>query len=639
MTRGVDVLQGVSAHAYHVIPGELERVAVSPEREAVLAHLAQISSDRFVEFIADVLVHVEGHKLVDITDGPGDEKQDILTTTPKGDRHLTQSKFTSSYKNNTSGDELDLLFSACLRKNCRSALWVTNADLTPQAKRYVTDVEYLRGWRGPKELAPSIDYWNGARIWERVRKSTAILNKWFSGMAQTSGLRSFAFDLVLYQMPSGEPTGPGAADVAKLLATSATVVPGSASGTFVVELDKSLSFNLSDWVRGSSELGLPYVQPGGGDSVGNLPLRILRVQASVSPAVGGYDPVLYRDKIAVLILNVLATAPDGNWWYAAASVLQGLVFLQDISRAVLVPVEDAASYVRVGTGSAEPEMAWAFEPGDEFDRVEQPDDPADRFWRHKASGVELRVFVSQRTDITTALEIHLRQQEVVRRLRTYRFKAVEASSAADIDTVRRLSRPTWFVLRGDDGTLFFAFPTAEETRHIDRVEGALVRRGTRVLSVRDEDREVIIKQIDTAPSEAPEVLTSEHGRVTPVGLTERIFWLSCQVPLSTPPDLARRLELLKWKADYEVRHGYDLLQSRDAATFTAEELRGLLFDLMSIRGSRSVDVGFLEGSAWVNYRVNERSPAAASVLAPAHVADFLALDAEYRRILSPLATT
>ncbi|MDE3167295.1 MAG: restriction endonuclease, partial [Acidobacteriota bacterium] len=164
----VDLLQATTTHYYHAVPSELERVTISPEKTAIFEYLSRIGSDRFVEFIADVLVHVEGHTFVDKTDGPGDEKQDILTLRPDGQRHLTQSKHTARYGDNSSGDELDILVAACLRKNCRSALYVTNADLTVQAKRYVTDREYERGWPAAAEFRPDIDYWNGDRIWHRI---------------------------------------------------------------------------------------------------------------------------------------------------------------------------------------------------------------------------------------------------------------------------------------------------------------------------------------------------------------------------------------------------------------------------------------------------------------------------------------
>lgn len=78
----VDVLQATTSYYYHAVPSELERVTISPEERAIFEYLSRIGSDRFVEFITDVLVHVEKHTLVDKADGSGDEKQDILTLDP-----------------------------------------------------------------------------------------------------------------------------------------------------------------------------------------------------------------------------------------------------------------------------------------------------------------------------------------------------------------------------------------------------------------------------------------------------------------------------------------------------------------------------------------------------------------------------
>src|SRR5438034_2216964 len=139
MVNRVVILHGTTQEYFHHIPGELERATVSPERDAILRYLAKIGPKRFPEFVADLLVQIDGHELVDITDGPGDEKQDILTITPQGQRQLTQCKHTRNPEKNDSGGELDQLFSAAFRKNCRKVLYVTNADLTVQAKRYVND--------------------------------------------------------------------------------------------------------------------------------------------------------------------------------------------------------------------------------------------------------------------------------------------------------------------------------------------------------------------------------------------------------------------------------------------------------------------------------------------------------------------
>jgi hypothetical protein len=120
-------------------------IAMSPEREEIFRYLSKIGSDKFPEFILDLLVHVKKHRAIDMNDGPGDEKQDILTITPTGERHVTQSKHTENCNQKSNGDDLDLFFGACQRKDCPLGLFATIADLTPQGKRFITDKEYARG--------------------------------------------------------------------------------------------------------------------------------------------------------------------------------------------------------------------------------------------------------------------------------------------------------------------------------------------------------------------------------------------------------------------------------------------------------------------------------------------------------------
>jgi hypothetical protein len=88
----VEIIQAATSYHYHVLPSDLARATLSPERAAISQYLSRLGSNRFVDFV----VEVEGHTLVDRPDGPGDEKQDILTLDPKAGRHLTQCKHTAN---------------------------------------------------------------------------------------------------------------------------------------------------------------------------------------------------------------------------------------------------------------------------------------------------------------------------------------------------------------------------------------------------------------------------------------------------------------------------------------------------------------------------------------------------------------
>src|ERR1043165_8551472 len=197
----VRILKAISVEYYHEVPSDLEMLTVTPEQTAIFQYLSAVDPERFQDFVADVLVFVEGHTLVDVTGGPGDEKQDILTIAPGGYRQLTQCKHTINYATKSSGDELDQMFAAAFRKNCKVALYVTNGNLTAQAKRYITDLEYLRGSSADITTVPTMEYWTGRQIWKRIASNTQILNKWFSGAAQVHGLRSISVRLISTEMP------------------------------------------------------------------------------------------------------------------------------------------------------------------------------------------------------------------------------------------------------------------------------------------------------------------------------------------------------------------------------------------------------------------------------------------------------
>src|SRR5690242_5583749 len=106
------IVGGMAQQAYHTIPKGQDLIITSPNKDAIFTFLGQISYAKFPEFIRDILIKIENHTLIDITDGPGDEKQDILTLTPDGQRCLTQCKHTSSINSHHNGDELDILVAA-----------------------------------------------------------------------------------------------------------------------------------------------------------------------------------------------------------------------------------------------------------------------------------------------------------------------------------------------------------------------------------------------------------------------------------------------------------------------------------------------------------------------------------------------
>lgn len=121
------------------------------------AFLKNLDERKLVDLCADLLT-VERHSDVVITDGPGDGQRDIHSKNAKGEKHLTQSKFHSNISQSISAKELGEVVLGMVRYGYRSGLFITNAKISPPAKRDCLDtypdysVEFIDGWELVKRV-------------------------------------------------------------------------------------------------------------------------------------------------------------------------------------------------------------------------------------------------------------------------------------------------------------------------------------------------------------------------------------------------------------------------------------------------------------------------------------------------------
>jgi hypothetical protein len=623
MKTTFSILQGITEVHYHILPGELESITLHPEREAIFKYLAQIGPDKFPEFIVDILVLVEKHKPVDITDGAGDEKQDILTLTPAGARHLTQCKHTLNYKDHYAGDELDLLFGACARKNCTKGLFVTNSDLTTQGKRYITDKEFSRGSQIPKEMLPDLDYWNGARIWERVATNNAILNKWFSGMGQAHGLRHFFFDLIIQKMPSGVSNPLKCVDIAKNLATKYSTTELEEKLLYEVKLSSEVSFKISDWFRSDLDLGLPYAPPEREHPLVNIPLPAIRIQVIVAGEVGQYKPAKYRDSVVETIGNeALPELPDTEWWHFVATTPQAFVFLHDIVEPKLVPVSTAQSFVRVGVNPAEVEKNWVFPQGEEYKRTSKVEED-DLSWQHIPSGTDIILLLEQRIHPVAAYEHYMLQLQQARSLPKYELFVTPKASESIIDKVRHLVGPRAIIMTSNTYDLLWALPPTIEAKKVEEIEETLKRQGILVYHIAPKNKEKYLNMIEVPPQSVTWIINNAESKIsTPIRLNSRLFWFDREVRIEKLKQEKTWLELLKFKAQYETHHGFDFMKGKKMTAMASEEIRGFLYDMMSVRGDRMLDIGFHNGKMSINLRFREKSFKSTRSVLPIYIREF-----------------
>jgi len=622
MKQNITILQAFTEQYYHTVPGELKKITLTPEREAIFKHIAQIGYTKFPEFILDILTHVDGHKSIDITDGPGDEKQDILTVTPSGERQLTQCKHTINYKNKHTGDELDLLFGACYRKNCKKGILVTNSDLTPQAKRYITDKEYARGWQGDHASLPEIDYWNSNRIWERIATNDAILNKWFSGMGQTHGLRQFSFHLIVQNLPSGDVQRIKCEEIFESLKNKVPITQIDKSNSYEIILNEELSFNISDSFHSDLDTGLNYIPVGKEQGLVNIPLWAIAIQVKVVNTVGQYNPSTYRDMVVKFLGdNVLPILTKNDWSHLIATTPKAFIFLQDIVAPKIVPVSEAESYLRVEDFPVTLEREWVFlKENDGYNRLSDGEN-TDLEWLHVDSEIKVALLLEQRIHPIRAYEYRMCQNQLIKKISSYNFRAVSNANQEVVDRIRRTVDPKWIVLLSSDKDLFWAFPPTEKHDKILTCDKLLQRQGIAVKIVADEDREALLEMIDIDTPHSSCGLSSDENDLTiPIRLNKRIYWLSKKVKTDNSPQSTETwIELLTFKASYENQHGFDFMQGKKKSTIASEEIQGLLFELTSIRGRRMLDIAISNEIVFVNLRIREMTMKSSASLISAYI--------------------
>lgn len=631
MKKHLTLLQGVTQMHFHTVPSELSMITVTPERKAISDYLSRIKYQDFPEFVRDILKS-QGHSDVRITDGPGDEEQDLLSTTPSGERQLTQCKHTIHPDEHYSGDDLDLLFAACNRKNCTRALFATNGDLTPQAKRYITDREYPRLATQQGTAPIELDYWNGTRIWDLIATNNAILNKWFSGMGQTHGLRSFSFELVIQRMPDGKVDAIRCAAVVSALGGA---VEKSAGGAHDVKLGDDIRFTIEDWFANDLNLGVNFVGPPTEHRLVNIPLAALKVHVTIADSVGQYDPGRYRDQVVEFIgSRGLPNLAEGKWWQMIATPAQALLFVQDIVQPKVITIADAATFVRVANGSVSVEKEWLSLSNAGYTRVTE-DGGDELHWKHLASDTVIKIYVSQRPHPVAAYEHSLRQLALTKQIANYEFRAIAQVAPNDFDRVRHLiSDPTCILMSSDRGELFWAFRPGTEPEKIAEIDAKLTQQGFTVLLVANEDRAKLVDLIDITPPDTEWFLNdSERDLVVPVALDKRMFWLTREIELARPEKIDTWMELVTFKAQYEVQHGYDFMRGKTQAHLSGSEIQPLLFDVLTMRGGRMLDFVFAKGKLNSNLRIREESVDATEALIPGYIAELQRLTNEILTIV------
>lgn len=631
---GYNIISGVSQEYYHTIPSDIDLIQASPTRESIFEMLSQIPYSKFPEFIADILVMVEKHTLIDVTDGQGDEKQDILSETPEGKRCLTQCKHSINYKDHHNGDELDLMFGACMRKDCQEAIYVTNSDLTPQGKKYVNDKEYQRGWKGDPSVFPKIEYWNGNSIWDRIKNENALINKWFSGLGQLHGLRSFKFDLTIQKLPYAKDEHDSLIDTLmesiKKKKWATEIQPDFA---YTTTLKNLCTLNIKRWFQFSGQLDINFMLPN--DDVGFIhnPLYALTLEAIVSNNQKVFSAARIREAIIKFIgKELLSGTENGVWWHLTSSQIKSNVYLHDIKEPRELLLETAYTFVKYKDHEVSGELEYCMLDPKKYELLSDPDDATS--WNQTGTQIKVQQLFEQKFNPVEDYNHQVRQFYKAKEWLQYEFKAVEGLDGLLMMRARQLLPMDWIALDKDGGDFIWGYPKTTPGDTVSLIDKKIAALGLRVLKVK---QDVVEKMIDSVKIDIkPRFFV--HGDFKnisfPIALEQRVFYLSKHIDLDHELDVNVLGKLLVYKFNYESKFGFVSTAGKEQVMLKEYELKGLLFNLMTFRGKRMIDIGIGNGQQlWLNIRYNDNRADDSTTLADTYCKEFRRTEREILKIL------
>lgn len=628
------IIGGMTPQYYHTLPDKLDEITTNPLKENIFKMLSQISDVQFPEFVADILTKVEGHTLCDITDGQGDEKQDILTFDPSGRRCLTQCKHTIYYNKHYNGNELDLMVVACMRKDCKSATFVTNSDLTPQGKKYVTDKEYERGQTNMAEVI-TVDYWNDLRLWERIKNNSDILNKWFSGLGQTHAMRSIRFEVALTKLPLTENSDHQELQELLREMESKSLIQKDAEKTGWTAICSGHQVSISTGIQIDGNLGVLYHHPVHDNELYNRGLPVLSIEVRVNSDLQKYQPNQIKDQVIRALFNPVLTDPGQNeWWHLVTGPSSGFLFLHDISEPRQVILDSGVSYVKLDLGELIPELEYISMGGEDFRLLDNQQDDDDSIWLHGSTAVELVQWIDQRMDPVEVYNNQVFQMRNLDRFKSNDFFAVTGIAEKLIMRIRRYFPNEWTVFQVNSDTVMFCTPDGSTSEKFKLVEKKIALLHLQIKPVRPQDRDNLLQGLKNDMPPATSMFVSGlKGLNLPVDLQGRIFWLKKDLNVAGGMNVELATELLKFKLNYDNQNGYDHMAGKTEMETHTSELPELLWDIFSFRGSKMIDIAIYNNPITISLRYREEKMQSSQNLAELYLKEFLKTYSELETLI------
>ena len=531
---------------------------------------------------------------------------------------------------------MDFLVAACLRKNCKQAIFVTNSDLTPQGKKYINDEEYNRGFANPVDC-PSIDYWNGFKIWDRIKGNQDIINKWFSGLGQVHGLRSFKFDLTIQELPFQKGLSQECDSfeaILELLSEKTWITEKTQGLEYIAKVSKNYDVSIKKWFQFTGGLDINYLLPNQDISFLNQPVYALTVEVNINSNTDKYSPTEIRNEIVNKIADeVLTNSADKKWWHITSSQTRTIIYLHDISEPREIQLTQATTFVKTNNNPASNELDYCSLEGSDFSLQEKEED--DEIWIHNNTEIQVVQMFEQQINPIEQYNRQLIQYGQLHEIKSYNFYAIENIDSSLLMRIRRILNHEWIAIQYNENTIIWGVPPDFNQKGLEIINKKLELLNLEVLQVRDEDVPNILDNVQKEIAPSTWMFTSELKTVSyPILLNRRIFWLSKKLPLKFKIDVDKAMKLLEYKYSIENEFGFDNLAGKKEMKLNSSELRELLFDFFTFRGNRMLDIAIYNDTISINVRFKEDSTEPSQLLASKYIDDFLKIYDEIDKLLN-----
>ncbi len=337
-----------------------------------------------------------------------------------------------------------------------------------------------------------------------------------------------------------------------------------------------------------------------------------------------------------LFTPVLSNLDNGNWWHLVASQSTSFIFLHEIGEPREIILHPGNSFIKTATGQITGELAYCNLHPDQFTLKDNYDDD-DSIWIHDQSEVEVIQMFDQRLDPVEVYNHQVIQMHNIDTFKTYNFKAIEGVNEKLLMRVRRFIPNSWTAFQYRDDTLLWGIPPDAEIRDIEVVDKKICLLGLKILPVKEEDRDDLLSKLkNDMPPHTSIYISGLKSLTFPVDLSNRIFWLKKELCIERKISYQLAMKLVEFKFRYDRENGFDNMRGLTEMSTHTSELRELLFDYLTIRGTKMMDIAIYKNPITLSIRYSEKKIDSSHDLTLGYIEEFLATFEKLKQLIAEL---